>query len=346
MECVLGVDNDKYAVEAYRLNHKRHDCLELDLSSLENQALVASNLKMKGVDLIVGGPPCQGFSIFGKRRFVNTKSHDMKSDERNDLVFAFANIIVKAEPKWFIMENVPGILSAHKGSYVEEVQRFFKANNYNTEIKIINAADYGVPQTRKRFILIGTKTDLTIPFPKSKYFEKPESWQLPYRTVGEVLTDLSNEATLGKYKNHNAPNHSKIVTERFSYIKEGQKLDIDSLPEHLKIGTKTGKPISNYSHVFKRLDRKKPSNTIVPGHNALPVHPILNRTLTVREAARIQTFPDNYEFVGPIINQVLQVGNAFPCLVAQIFGERLRTVVNKDWKVDETTHLAKYSMLE
>ena len=346
LKCVLGVDNEKYAVEAYKLNHLNHDCLELDLSSPENQALVASTLKMKGVDLIVGGPPCQGFSIFGKRRFINTKNHDLKSDERNDLVFAFANIVVKAQPNWFIMENVPGILSAHKGSYVEEIRRFFSANEYKTEIKIINAADYGVPQMRKRFILIGTKTDLTIPFPKPKYFENPESWQLPYRTVGEVITDLSNESKLGKYKNHNAPSHTKIVAERFSYIEEGKKLNIDLLPEDLRIGTKTGKPISNYSHVFKRLDRKKPSNTIVPGHNALPVHPTLNRTLTVREAARIQTFPDHYEFVGPIINQVLQVGNAFPCLVAQIFGERLRTVINKDWKIDNTTHLAKYSMLE
>lgn len=346
LECVLAVDNDKYAVEAYRINHKTHDCLELDLSLLENQAIVAAKLKMQGVDLIVGGPPCQGFSIFGKRRFVNTKKHDVQSDERNDLVFAFANIVVKAQPNWFIMENVPGIISAHKGSYVEEIRRFFSAHEYKTEVKIINAADYGVPQTRKRFILIGTKTDLIIPFPKPKYFENPESWQHSYRTVGEVITDLSNESTLGKYKNHNAPNHTKIVTERFSYIKEGQKLDVDSLPEQLKIGTKTGKPISNYSHIFKRLDRQKPSNTIVPGHNALPVHPTLNRTLTVREAARIQTFPDNYEFVGPIINQVLQVGNAFPCLVAQIFGERLRTVINKDWKIDNTTHLAKYSMLE
>jgi DNA (cytosine-5)-methyltransferase 1 len=346
LECVLGVDNDKYAVEAYNLNHKNHECLEIDLSIPKNQDLVATRLKNEGVDLIVGGPPCQGFSIFGKRRFVNTKKHDLKSDERNDLVFAFANIIIKAQPNWFIMENVPGIVSAHGGSYVEEIRKFFHKNKYKTETKIINAANYGVPQTRKRFILMGTKTDLIIPFPKPKYFENPESWQYPYRTVGEVITDLSDESTLGKYKNHFAPKHTKVVTERFSYIEEGKKLDVDSLPEHLRLGTKTGKPISNYSHVFKRLDRKKPSNTIVPGHNALPVHPTLNRTLTVREAARIQTFPDHYEFVGPIINQVLQVGNAFPCLVAQIFGERLRTVINKDWKIDNTTHLAKYSMLE
>lgn len=345
LECVLGVDNDKYVVEAYNLNHT-HECLNLDLSLKKNQDKIAQRLKKAKVDLVVGGPPCQGFSIFGKRRFVNTKNHDLKKDKRNDLVLAFANIVVKSEANWFIMENVPGILSAHKGAYVEEIRNFFHKNGYKTEMKIINAADYGVPQVRRRFILMGTKTNLMIPFPKPKYFENPESWQLSFRTVGEVLTDLADETTLGKLKNHLAPSHSPIISERFSYIKEGEKMDIDVLPEHLKIGTKTGKPIANFSHVFKRLDRKKPSNTIVPGHNAFPVHPTLNRTLTVREAARIQTFPDDFEFVGPIINQCLQVGNAFPCLVAQIFGERLRTVINKEWDEDSTTHLAKYSMLE
>lgn len=346
LECVLGADFDEYAVEAYRRNHTSHECLKIDLADPKNQKIIADRLKKEKVDLIVGGPPCQGFSIFGKRRFVNTKNHDLKSDKRNDLVFAYANIVIKSNSNWFIMENVPGILSAHNGSYVEEIRKYFLKHKYKTEVKVINAADYGVPQLRKRFILFGTKTDLMIPFPKPKYFEEPESWQLPYRTVGEVLTDLGNDKTLGKFKNHLAPNHSPIIVERFSYIKEGQKLDIDSLPEHLKNGTKTGKPIANYSHVFKRLHRKKPSGTIVPGHNAFPVHPTLNRTLTVREAARIQTFPDHYEFVGPVINQCLQVGNAFPCLVAQIFGERLRTVINKEWSEESATHLAKYSMLE
>jgi len=346
LQCVLGVDNDEHAVAAYRLNHKRHECLKLDLSSPKNQKIVAKQLKKDGVDLIVGGPPCQGFSIFGKRRFVNTRRHDVKSDKRNDLVFAFANIIKDVKPDWFIMENVPGIVSAHDGSYIDAIRKFFTENKYRTEIRMINAADYGVPQKRKRFILFGTKTDLMIPWPKPKFFEIPESWQLRYRTVGEVLNDLADESTLGKYKNHFVPSHSKVVSERFSYIEEGAKLNVESLPDNLKIGTKTGKQISNYSGVYRRLHRDKPSNTIVPGHNALPVHPTLNRTLTIREAARIQTFPDDFEFVGPIVQQGLQVGNAFPCLVAQIVGERLRTVVNKNWNADRATYLAKYSMLE
>lgn len=346
LQCVLGVDNDKYAVDAYRLNNPSHDCLELDLSLRQNQKIVSNRLKKINVDLIVGGPPCQGFSIFGKRRFVNTKQHDLRSDKRNDLVFAFANIVKDVKPKWFIMENVPGILSAHNGAYIKEIQRFYTKLKYRTEIKVINAADYGAPQKRRRVILYGTRTNLIIPWPKAKYFEEPESWQLPYRTVGEVLSDLADVSTFYKYKNHVAPKHAPLVVERLSYIKEGCKLDLTTLPRKLLMGLKTKKAVSNYSHVYKRLDRNKPSGTIVPGHNALPVHPTLNRTLTVREAARIQTFPDSYEFVGPIINQVLQVGNAFPCLVAQIFGERLRTVVNKNWKKSSTTALAKYSMLD
>lgn len=346
LECVLSADIDKYAVEAYKINHKEHDCLQIDLANLGNQKIISQRLKDEGVELIVGGPPCQGFSIFGNRRFINTKNHDLKSDKRNDLLFAFANIVVDSGAKWFVMENVPGILSAHNGAYVNEIREFFKEKKFRTEYKLINSADYGVPQIRRRFILIGTNTGMIIPFPKAKYFENPTDWQKPFRTVGEVLTDLFSENSLGRFKNHIAPNHSPIIKERYSYIEEGKKLDISSLPPKLKIGTKTGTPISNFSNVYKRLDRNKPSGTIIPGHNALPVHPILNRTLTIREAARIQTFPDNYEFVGPIINQCLQVGNAFPCLVAQIIGERLRTVINNNWSENNATHLANYSMLE
>lgn len=345
LECVLGAEYDDYAVEAYRKNFS-HECMQIDLSTEENQKKVAQRLKDLKVDLVVGGPPCQGFSIFGNRRFVNTKNWDVSQDQRNNLVFAFANIVVLSEAPWFIMENVPAILSARNGEYVQAVRDYFEENGYRTDYRVINAADYGAPQLRHRFILIGTKTDLAFPWPKPKYFENPESWQLPYRTVEEVITDLADESTYGKYKNHQPPKHSKVVTERFSYIEEGKKMDVDALPDRLKIGTKTGKPIANFSHVFYRLNRKKPSITIVPGHNALPVHPTLNRTLTVREAARIQTFPDEFEFVGPIINQCLQVGNAFPCIVGQTIGERLRTIVNKEWDADSTTSLAKYSMLE
>ena len=345
LQCTLAVDFNEFAIEAYRGNFN-HPSELLDLSVPKNQDLVAKKIREANTDLIVGGPPCQGFSIFGNRRFVNTKNHDLTKDKRNDLVYAFAKIVVNSGVNWFIMENVPGILSAHNGDYVSSVVSYFNEHGYRTEYRIINAADYGAPQLRKRFILIGTKTQLAIPFPKPKFFETPESWQKPYRTVGQVISDLSESNTYDKFPNHIPPKHSKVVTERFSYIKEGEKMDVESLPLHLRLGTKTGKPIANFSHVFMRLNRNLPSCTIVPGHNALPVHPFLNRTLTIREAARIQTFPDDFTFVGPIINQCLQVGNAFPPIVAQTFAERLRTVVNMNLSANDTSSLAEYSMLD
>lgn len=345
LECTLAVDFNEYAIQAYKGNFS-HRCEQLDLSLPENQEKVAKYINESHTDLIVGGPPCQGFSIFGNRRFVNTKNHDLTKDKRNDLVFAYANIVVQSKVKWFIMENVPGILSAHNGEYVNTIVEFFNSHGYRTEYRIINAADYGAPQLRKRFILIGTSTDLTIPFPKPKFFESPSSWQKPYRTVGQVIADLSDPKTYNVYPNHIPPKHSSIVAERFSYIKEGEKMDADALPDRLKLGTKTGKPVSNFSHVFMRLHRDRPSCTIVPGHNALPVHPFLNRTLTIREAARIQTFPDDFTFVGPIINQCLQVGNAFPPIVAQSFAERLRTVINMNLRFDDNSSIADYSMFD
>ncbi len=344
LKCVLGIDFEKYCTQAYRINHRDHECLQLDLSGEDVQKLVGERLKNIGVDLIVGGPPCQGFSIFGKRRFVNTKNHDVAKDKRNNLVFAFANIVRIASPRWFIMENVPGIVSARNGEYIREIEAFFKSNGYRLESKIINAADFGAPQIRQRFLLIGTKTNLMFPWPKPKYYEVPESWQMPYRTVGEALMDLEDEVSYDHYKNHNPPHHSDIVSRRMAYIPEGGKMDVTKLPPELAKGVKTKAQVSNYSKVFYRLNRMRPAPTVVPGHNAFPIHPTLNRTLTVREAARLQTFPDNYEFVGPIINQALQVGNAFPCIVAQMFGERLRTVENCGWENGDATALAMKSM--
>ena len=142
-----------------------------------------------------------------------------------------------------------------------------------------------------------------------------------------------------EFPNHIALNHSDVVVRRYQLIPEGGKLPTpEDRPEDIRR--------KNFGNTYTRLHRQEVSSTIVPGNNALPVHPVLNRSLTPREGARIQTFPDDFEFVGPIINQCLQVGNAFPCIVAQTFGERLRTVVNKEWSSDSATHLAKKSMLE
>ena len=123
-------------------------------------------------------------------------------------------------------------------------------------------------------------------------------------------------------------------------------MDVDKLPEKLKYAKYTGQKIKNFSHVYRRLSRNEPSITLVPGHNAFPIHPTLNRLLTPREAARIQTFPDDLVFMGSSKEQCIQVGNAFPPLVAQRIGEMVVKAKKNDWKPGNESNLAKYSILD
>ncbi|MDY0202272.1 MAG: DNA cytosine methyltransferase [Tenuifilaceae bacterium] len=344
---LLSVEIDNYACAAHEKNLKDIPLLKADLSLDTTKETIKKKLSNKKVDLLVGGPPCQGFSVFGSRRYINTKGYDPTEDIRNDLVFKFWEYAEVLDPEWVIMENVPGLETLGDGIYLKRIYELAKKAGYtNIRHQVLNTADYGVPQIRKRLIVIASKKNYVLPFPKPKYFQNNKEWQSAYRTVGEVITDLAEEETYEWQKNHVPPRHNDIVKERYSYIDEGKKIDIDKLPQHLKVGIKTGKPIKNFSHVFKRLHRDKPSSTMVPGHNAFPVHPWLNRTLTIREAARIQTFPDSYEFVGPIIHQGFQVGNAFPPMLAQLIAERLKRIVTNNWTPDTITDLAKYSMLE
>ena len=343
---LLAVEMDPHAAQAHRINHPSIPVLIEDLSKPYCIKKIRRALNGEKVNVLVGGPPCQGFSIFGMRRFVNTEGIDPSKDARNDLVFTFWKYVKELNPDWVIFENVPGLASLRKGYYANKMVDIAKRLGYKrVEWRVLNAASFGVPQIRRRFILIATNTDFVLPWPKEKFHENPKDWQKPFRTVREVLTELADSKLYGQIPNHMPPRHHPVVAERFKYIPEGKKLDPSVLPNRLKLGVKTGEPVKNFSHVFKRLASDKPANTMVPGHNAFPVHPWLNRTLTIREVARIQTFPDDYTFVGPIINQGLQVGNAFPCLLAQVIAERLDRIERNSWSEETVTDLAAYSML-
>ncbi len=267
----------------------------------------------KSVDLVTGGPPCQGFSIFGKRRFVNTKGYEPKKDPRNKLVYEFIRIVSTLKPKFFLMENVKGFMNLDSGFFVENIINEFKNLGYNDIwCDIVCAADYGVPQLRQRMFMIGNRVGINFTPPQHTHFPKDSGKKPIYNVVGKAIMDLVN--------NENVPNnvplqHKPTVAARMGYVKEGGRLNVDDLPPELLQATRrdstTGK-VSNYSHIYKRLDRKKPAWTMVPGHNAFPIHPTLNRTLTPREAARIQSFPDSHVFFGTRQEQCIQVGNAVP----------------------------------
>jgi DNA (cytosine-5)-methyltransferase 1 len=343
---VLSVDLNPHASLTHKHNHPRIPYIQGDLSEKLVRSNVIKSLESQKIAVIVGGPPCQGFSIFGKRRFVNTRGHSPHDDQRNKLVFAYLEMVKALKPRWFVMENVPGLANLGGGKFLEVLLSRFRAAGYSQiEARILNAADYGVPQLRKRLLIIGNLTGHIIPWPKRKFFAKPEEWQDPYRTVGEVISDLATIVSLKKFTCHVPMNHKPLLVERYNYIPEGGRLDVDALPAHLKSGYRTTE-VKNYSHVFKRLHRDRPATTMVPGHNAFPIHPWLNRALTVREAARIQTFPDEVEFLGPRQEQCIQVGNAFPPLLAEIIGNNIKKAEVNDWFPGRVPPSAYYSLVE
>ena len=349
MRPILCNDKDAYVAKTHRHNFPEIPFVDGDLSKPETEKTIMEIIGTKEIDLLVGGPPCQGFSIFGERRFLNTQNREYNphNEPRNKLVYVYLDYIKKIRPKWFIMENVPGFASLDDGYFLKSLLKELTKLGYaNHDWRIINTADYGVPQQRKRFILIGNRTGHIIPWPKAKFFANPEDWQKHFRTVGEVLSDLSGKSSYKRFKNHEPMNHAQHLVDRFSYIKEGKKMDLSVLPEHLKKAMHTGKDIKNYSHVYKRLSRSEPSTTLVPGHSAFPIHPTLNRTLTVREGARIQTFPDSIEFIGPRSEQYRQVGNAFPPLAAEYIGNFIIKAINNNWTNQNVSELAHYSLID
>lgn len=298
------------ALETHRLNYPSVPVWDCDIRDVEDEKLLPYRGK---VDVIVGGPPCQGFSTIGKR---------LVKDPRNELVFEFIRFVKVIQPKMFLMENVRGLLSAGKGEIKEAIEAEYKAIGYKITSKVLCATNYGVPQKRYRLFFLGVREDLaqTPEFPEPYITDNTQ-----FATVGDAIMDLVGKEN--NFPNHIPMKHNAIVTERIKCIPEGEGIPQDGLPEEVSKGSRSDfvdHTIKNFSHVFKRLSRKRPATTMVPGHNAFPLHPTENRSLTVREAARIQTFPDDVVFCGSRQNQCIQVGNAVPVKLAEALAKQIK----------------------
>lgn len=342
---LVCADNSAKVAATHTRNFSEIPFIEGDLSlpAVQDQVVATAG---EVPFVVVGGPPCQGFSVFGKRRMAASTGTDPRSDPRNRLVFSFVDTVAKLNPKWVVMENVAGFASLDKGSFVLDIVEELRSIGYaNVEHRILDAADYGVPQHRKRFLLIANREGLVIPWPKKKFFVSPLDWQKPYRTVGEAIGDLALESSYVTQACHVPMKHQPRQVERYRRIPEGGRLDVEALPPELQKGYRTEK-VKNFSHVFKRLHRNKPSVTLVPGHNAFPIHPWLDRSLTVREAARLQTFPDDIIFTGAREDQCIQVGNAFPPLLAELIANNLVKAQANRWVPGSVPKLAQYSLLD
>jgi DNA (cytosine-5)-methyltransferase 1 len=296
---------------------------QVDLGQMSPASLSAMIGKARP-DVVFGGPPCQGFSIFGNRRFVNTRGSRPEDDARNDLALKYISLAISLDPRVILIENVKGLLSTQHGprTYMSLIERRLSRAGYAIQSGVVNCADYGVPQMRERLIVIAMKRDVTFEWPAAKFFADPKAWQSGYVTVGDAISDLADESTYGASFSHVPMAHKPLVVERFQLIPEGGRLPESSLPLRLRRGYRTDR-VRNFSHVFRRLAMDSPATTMVPGHNAFPVHPFLPRTLTVREAARIQTFPDTMRFLGTRQQQCILVGNAVPPTLGEVFAQAI-----------------------
>ena len=328
-DILLGVDFNQPALDTYAFNHKGSKTLFGDLSKAETFDTIDSLLGKKKVDVIIGGPPCQGFSLTGPRNF---------DDERNKLYLAMIETVRRYSPKAFMIENVPGMATLYNGEVKEEIIRRFTEMGYSVNCQILCAADYGVPQIRKRLVFVGLKNS------EDKFsFPIPTHTPDNYITCEEAISDLpSLSVSLGadesEYEstpqnefqaimrgectvlhNHKAVDHKQFVKDTIALVPDGG--NYKDLPDG--VGESR-----NFHMAWTRLNSTKPARTVDTGHRNL-FHYKWNRCPTVRESARIQTFPDDFIFLGTKGQQDRQVGNAVPCLMAKAVGQELLKYLNK-----------------
>lgn len=328
-EIIVGVDNDQAALNTFKLNHNGAVAMNADLSKQETFDEIKRIAGDRSIDVIIAGPPCQGFSLTGPRNF---------DDERNKLYLAVFEVVKQYNPKAFIIENVPGMATLYEGQIKDEILRRFDALGYNVECKILCAADYGVPQLRRRLIFMGIRKDLGVPS-----FPVPTFTPDTYRTCKDALSDLpsrENEygeetdvytaAPTSEYQklmrgncevlhNHVASKHSQMVQDTIALVPEGG--NYKDLP--------AGWGESRKFHVaWTRYHGDRPSNTIDTGHRN-HFHYKYNRVPTVREAARLQSFPDDFIFTGTRTQQNRQVGNAVPPLLGYALGKAILNIIQK-----------------
>lgn len=313
---LLGIDNWKDAIKTFKKNHKGSKAICADLSTLTPES-VEEIIPGKQVHAIIGGPPCQGFSIAGKR---------IIDDERNTLYKSFVRMVEYFKPQVFVLENVPNILTMGGGVIKNAIINDFQRLGYNVTTQVMTASDYGVPQNRKRAIFVGTINTSFI-YPAIFTTPKVTAWEaisdLPEQTLedGEkyptkALSDyqrLMRIDSTGVF-NHETTIHNEQTIRIISMVPDGG--NYKDLPSKFQ-------NIRKVHIAWTRLNSQKPSFTIDTGHRH-HFHYKFNRIPTVRESARIQSFPDNFVFYGSKTSQCKQVGNAVPPLMAQAIANTLK----------------------
>jgi len=360
-KCIGAIDNSPACIETHKINFPRSYNLMNNIKDITPKKF-AKLINNSKIDIIIGGPPCPTFSTIGHAKInsINKKKNNnftIFDDERNFLFKNFFNYIEYFKPKFFIMENVPNFKSKYNGEIFNQTLdkiRKLKYKILNIDNLIFNSADYGVPQLRKRLFIIGCNDpNASFEMPKPSHYSEDKiinnKFKKKYITVSQAINDLPkitdnwriSECEYSRHKNLNdfqilmRSNNGKTVKNNicrltnirakklFSHLKQGQK--------YMDLPKKIRKILPFREDIFfdrlKRLREDKPSWTVI-AHIGMDgymyIHPNDNRTLSVREAARLQSFPDNYYFHGNQTETYHQVGNAVPVLLAEKIARSLK----------------------
>ncbi len=324
--------------KAYSLNHPNvkmycDDIKNLSISHLKKDL----GIKQGQVDIIIGGPPCQAYSTVGKR---------LLDDPRGALFQEYYRILKEVNPKFFLFENVKGLISMQNGELIKTIIELFSSLGYKVQYKILNAADYGAPQIRERVIITGTKLKSDFIYPESTHYnpdKKEEKNKKPYLTVCDAISDLpfiGNGEESSEYSSDpqndfqkkmrkDAP--QKLSDHNSAKNNEGLIRIMNNLPDggSPKDIPRDLRPKSGFGNTYCRLWWNKPSTTITRNlgtpSSSRCVHPKASRALTTREGARIQCFPDNYIFYGSRSEKNLQIGNAVPTILSEVLAAAILT---------------------
>jgi DNA (cytosine-5)-methyltransferase 1 len=315
----FAIEVNKYAAETYTRNHPHSKMFCGDICALDPHDVVEST----PVFIIMGGPPCQGYSL------SNTRTRNM-DNPKNLLFREFVRFVKVINPEWFLFENVWGLTSMNEGKVKDYIEELFRELGYKVSSKVLWASHFGVPQNRHRFFMVGNRNGINFEFPNESdvrisvedaigdlpvlkngdmYDSLP--YRLPFEKASSYAQSMRSNSTNSK-QNYVSRNND-LVIERYTHIQQGENWR--AIPDNL---------MQNYadksrchSGIYKRLIADQPSVVISNYRKSMLIHPFQHRGLSVREAARIQSFPDDFIFEGSIMYKQQQIGNAVPPLLAK-----------------------------
>lgn len=315
---ILGaVDSWKLATESYALNFD-HPVMTKDIHGLSGSQLL-EELGLQGVDLdlLAGGPPCQGFSV---QRIGDDY------DERNNLTLLFARLVKEIAPKMFLMENVPGLLGKRGKRLAAQLEREFTSAGFGFTSAVLNAVDFGVPQMRRRVFYCGWREEDLPPFEFPE--PHPESVrQTVWTSIGDLPEPPADHTPHSKDSLHRRTKLSPLNVERLRLIPPGGGMK--DLPPEMRVDChKDGPSRIGHRYVYGRLDPEQPSSTITARFDSFTRgkfgHPYQDRSISLREGARLQTFPDCFRFTGGQEDIAALIGNAVPPLLGEVLGSAIR----------------------